>query len=71
MCVRSINTIDLTDSDIPLSKAIRLTKIRHKNSGMLFLLDSGAFFKFLPLRDSLTLTKKKSTFHLLLQMVPR
>ena len=49
---KSINAIDPPVSNIPLSEAISLPKIRDKISGMLLLLDTGACSNFLPLRTN-------------------
>ena len=48
---KSINTIDQPASNISLSEAINLPKIRNKISCMVFLLDTGACSNFLPLCD--------------------
>ena len=61
---KSINRIDPFESSIPLSEATSLPKIRDKISGMLFLLDTGACFNFLPLRDSDT-NKEETNFQFL------
>ena len=59
-----INTIDPPESNISLSKATSLPKIRDEISGMLFLLDTGACSNFLPLRDSDT-NKEETNFQFL------
>ena len=57
---KTINTNNPPASNILLSEAISLLKIRDKISGMLFLLDTDACSNFLPLRDSDT--KKEETY---------